>query len=143
MRSERSESGPPVSFSKDPKGHLDVFSDLPEDILGYVTFIVFASHTSEDRLPAIVPMLQGFRSFLGYHIKASSHTFMRTRVSSLLDELKGTRADSGVKKEKKTMSGRTFKGELEKVLKLNVITSSYSSRVSNCCLLLQRIRSSC
>ena len=57
-------------------------------------------------------MLQGFRSFLGYHIKASKshlHTRMRTRVSSLLDELKRTRADSGVKKEKKTMSGRTFK----------------------------------
>jgi actin related protein 2/3 complex subunit 2 len=48
---------------------------------------LFASHVQGDKRDLAVTMIQGFRSYLHYHIKATKsylHTCMRRRVTSLL-----------------------------------------------------------
>ena len=106
---------PPVSFTRGPGRELEQFGVTSEqsddNVLGYLTFTILPSHVGSDRVEKTVSMLASFRNYLHYHIKASKshlHTRMRTRVTSLLSALQGTRMKNNVIKEKKTVKGKTF-----------------------------------
>jgi len=77
--------------------------------VGYVTFVLFDRHISNQKIANTVENLQMFRNYLHYHIKCAKshlHTCMRNRVELLLKVL--NRAKQDLPKEKKTIKGRTF-----------------------------------
>lgn len=102
---------PPVSFSKDPPREVEGMGG-EEDVIGYVSFAVFKSHVEKlENRAKVSTLLQSFRSYLLYHIKASKsylHTRMRVRVEDLLKVLNRARP-SDEKKTKKTFGGKAFK----------------------------------
>lgn len=105
-------TGVPCSFSKDPPGDLaSMQSELIAESQGYLSFIFFDNYiNTPERFRNSGDLIQGFRTYLLYHIKASKsylHTRMRTRVSSLLDVLKQAKPKTA--KVKKTAGGKTFK----------------------------------
>ncbi|RQM22942.1 hypothetical protein B5M09_001818 [Aphanomyces astaci] len=99
-------NAPPVSFGKDPPLELRAASGLhtSPDHVGYLSFgtsslacivvylngnvAIFKSHIdSEAKRENACTLLQGFRNYLHYHIKASKtylHIRMRKRVDLLL-----------------------------------------------------------
>lgn len=105
---------PPVCFSKDPPREVEgLAGSADESVIGYVSFTVFKSHVEkDDNREKVITLLQGFRSYLLYHIKASKSYLasrMRARVNELLKVLNRARPDDGVKRPKKTMGGKAFK----------------------------------
>ena len=78
----------------------------------YFFSVIFQSHVSSvERLENSATLLQGFRTYLQYHIKAAKSYLasrMRLRVSKLLKTLKEARP-KGPAKQKKTIGGKTFK----------------------------------
>ena len=110
---QRVKSGPPVAFNRDAPRELQGMDiALPEGHVGFLSFIIFESHVSTaERLVNSATLLQSFRSYLHYHIKASKSylaTRMRTRVTSLLQTLKEAKP-KGPPKAKKNAKGKTFK----------------------------------
>ena len=109
---QRVKSGPPVKFDFDPPQELQGMDiTLPQGHVGFLNFIVFESHVSTaERLVNSATLLQSFRSYLHYHIKASKSylaTRMRTRVTSLLQTLREAKP-KGASKAKKNAKGKTF-----------------------------------
>lgn len=104
---------PPCSWGANPPNELAEF-DITENEgnLGYISFAILKSHVTGDGKKEQVNMvLQTFRTFLQYHIKASKshfHSKMRKRVVDLLKVLNRAKMDDA-KKEKKTAGGKTFK----------------------------------
>jgi len=110
---QRVKSGPSVSFNKDPpKGAMQGMDiTLPAGHVGFLSFNVFETHVSTpERLVNSATLMQSFRSYLHYHIKAAKSylaTRMRSRVNSLLDTLKDAKP-KGPPKAKKNAKGKTF-----------------------------------
>jgi actin related protein 2/3 complex, subunit 2 len=109
---QRVKNGPPVSFKFDPPTELQSMDvTLPESHVGFLSFIIFESHVrNQERLVNSATLLQSFRSYLHYHLKASKSylaTRMRTRVASLLKTLKEAKP-KGPSKGKKNAKGKTF-----------------------------------
>ncbi|CAK4147642.1 unnamed protein product [Aphanomyces euteiches] len=83
-------NAPPVSFGKDPPLELRAVSGLrpSADHVGYLSFAIFKSHVDSDaKREKACTLIQGFRNYLHYHIKASKtylHIRMRKRVDLLL-----------------------------------------------------------
>ena len=103
---QRVKSGPPVKFDFDPPQELQGMDiTLPQGHVGFLNFIVFESHVSTaERLVNSATLLQSFRSYLHYHIKASKSylaTRMRTRVTSLLQTLREAKPKGPAKAKKK------------------------------------------
>jgi len=110
---QRVRSGPPVSFNRDPPRELQGMDIVLSDgHVGFMSFVIFESHVSTgERLVNSATLLQSFRSYLHYHIKAAKSylaTRMRTRVTSLLKTLKEAKP-KGPAKAKKNSKGKTFK----------------------------------
>jgi len=89
----RVQNAPAVSFSKDAPGQLKSvpgFKEAPTCV-GYVMFTLFKLHVDKPaKVVNAANLLQGFRAYLHYHIKASKsylQTRMRTRVELLLKVL--------------------------------------------------------
>ncbi|DAZ98285.1 TPA: hypothetical protein N0F65_008970 [Lagenidium giganteum] len=108
-------NAPPVAFSKDPPLELRGAPGLrsSSDLVGYLSLAIFPSHveTEEKRVKA-GSLVEYFRSYLHYHIKASKtylHIRMRKRVDLLLQVLNRARPEKDpAKTAKKTITGRTF-----------------------------------
>ena len=107
----------PVQFTRDEPLELKGVPGLTrsKNFVGYISFALFATHVEGDaKRSKAVTLIQGFRNYLHYHIKASKsylHMRMRSRVVSLLQVLNRAVPDKplGEKGEgKKTMSGKTF-----------------------------------
>lgn len=105
----------PVGFSRDPPMELQGVNDLPtqDSLVGFVSFAIEARHvTAGAKREKAVTMIQGFRSYLHYHIKATKshlHTRMRSRVVALLQVLNRAVPEKGLTEKKaKTASGKTF-----------------------------------
>lgn len=104
-------AAPPCSYSASPP--LELKSAPAHALLanaGFVSFVVFGRHVEGPRLDKTVWILSTFYAYVSYHIKCSKafmHTRMRRRVESLIQVL--NRAKPDVEREKKTISGRTFK----------------------------------
>ncbi|GLE08523.1 hypothetical protein PINS_up019770 [Pythium insidiosum] len=108
-------NAPPVAFSKDPPLELRGAPGLraSDDLVGYLSLAIFPSHVETDEKRAkAASLVQGFRNYLHYHIKASKthlHIRMRKRVDLLLQVLNRARPEKDPSKAtKKTISGRTF-----------------------------------
>jgi actin related protein 2/3 complex subunit 2 len=96
---------PQVLYSREPPTELR--NDIPlagGEHMGYVTFILFPRHfTEQARREATITLIQTFRNYLHYHIKCTKaymHTRMRAKVSQFLKIL--NRAKPEVVGEKKT-----------------------------------------
>ena len=108
-------NAPPVSFSKDAPREIRGMKNVRDDgtMVGFISFAVFKHHVDGTRGDRnnVITLLQSFRAYLDYHIKASKsylHTKMRRRVTNLLKVLNRAKPLNEEKKEKKTMTGRTF-----------------------------------
>ncbi len=123
-------NAPPVAWSeREPpmelKGlfpGLDTPATEPHSI-GYITFTIFpASYKTEPQRLAAAAHLAGFRAFLMYHLKAAKtylHARMRSRAEGLQKVL--NRAIPDAPGEKKTASGRTFRGAALAVMTTSTI----------------------
>jgi len=104
---------PAVSFSqKEPPLELKGVKGVKAgENNGFVSFVLFAHHTTDKDRDRSIDLIQTFRDYLHYHIKCSKaymHMRMRTRVDSLLQILNRARPEP-VDVVKKTASGKTFK----------------------------------
>jgi len=105
---------PHVNFSqKEPplelKGVKGVTTDGNQ---GYVSFVLFKPHIEAKNRDKTINNIQTFRDYLHYHIKCAKgylHTRMRNRVDSLLQVLNRAKAEPLEPREKKTITGKTFK----------------------------------
>lgn len=106
-------NAPFVSYSqKEPPGELKAIKNLRVgQNNGFVSFVLFQPHMAAAKREKTIDNIQTFRNYLHYHIKCSKaylHTRMRNRVRIFLQVL--NRAKMEVEsKEKKTITGRTFK----------------------------------
>lgn len=115
---KRVSGAPPVQFTRDEPLELQGVPGLTRsaNFVGYISFAMFSSHVDSDaKRSKAVTLVQGFRNYLHYHIKASKsylHMRMRSRVVSLLQVLNRAVPDKKTMEEKvagkKTMSGKTF-----------------------------------
>ncbi|KAI9669430.1 MAG: hypothetical protein M1831_000466 [Alyxoria varia] len=79
--------------------------------VGYITFVLFPRHLTEQRQQEVISHIQTFRDYFHYHIKASKayiHSRMRRRTADFLQVLRRARPENE-EKERKTASGRTFR----------------------------------
>jgi actin related protein 2/3 complex subunit 2 len=85
---------------------------LPVEHVPCLLSVIFQSHVSSvERLENSATLLQSFRTYLHYHIKAAKSYLasrMRLRVTALLKTLKEAKP-KGPAKAKKTARGKTFK----------------------------------
>lgn len=85
---------------------------IKSDDVGYVTFVLFPRHFSNEHIAAsTISRIQLFRNYLHYHIKCSKaymHSRMRTRVADFLKILNRAKLDK-TESERKTITGRTFR----------------------------------
>jgi actin related protein 2/3 complex subunit 2 len=105
---------PAVTFTqKDPpmelKGVKGVKADASQ---GFVSFVLFKNHLDAKNRDKTINNIQTFRNYLHYHIKCSKaymHERMRKRVDTLLQILNRAKVEPLEPKEKKTITGKTFK----------------------------------
>lgn len=77
--------------------------------VGYITFVLEPRHTNMKTRDTSINMMFTFRNYLHYHIKCSKaymHQRMRAKTNDFLKVLNRARPEE--KKERKTMSGKTF-----------------------------------
>lgn len=110
------QNAPQVLYSnRDPPLEIRSIPGLSRgDDVGYVTFVLFPRHFATPTTAALtISRIQLFRDYLHYHIKCSKaymHSRMRHRVADFLKVLNRAKPEnSGVEKERKTASGRTFR----------------------------------
>jgi len=103
---------PPCTWEQNPPSELKEFGITQnKGVLGYMSFAILKSHLEKGKQEAVVAVLQTFRTYLQYHIKCSKsyfHSKMRKRVAELIKVLNRAKLPD-VKKDKKTIGGKTFK----------------------------------
>ncbi|TNY19684.1 actin-related protein 2/3 complex subunit 2 [Rhodotorula diobovata] len=78
---------------------------------GYVTFVLFPRHFTQQSYASTITQIQLFRDSLHYNIKCSKaylHSRMRVRTSGFLKVLNRAKPEQQDEGERKTASGRTF-----------------------------------
>lgn len=107
----RQQQAPQVLFSyKEPPLELQKTDARTGDRIGYVTFVLFPRHTAPEAMDNTINLIHTLRNYLHYHIKCSKafiHSHMRAKTSDLLKILNRARPEQV--KDKKTISGKTFK----------------------------------
>jgi len=106
-------NAPSVTYSqKEPPLELKGVRNLKvSSSQGFVSFVLFAPHIAVAKREKTIDNIMTFRNYLQYHLKCSKaflHTRMRNRVRSFLQVLNRAKSEPE-NKEKKTMTGRTFK----------------------------------
>ncbi|XP_041365452.1 actin-related protein 2/3 complex subunit 2-like [Gigantopelta aegis] len=105
------QQAPQVLFShKEPPQELQQTDAAVGDNVGYITFVLFPRHTSSTAKDNTINLIHTLRDYLHYHIKCSKayiHQRMRAKASEFLKVLNRARPEE--KKEKKTITGRTFR----------------------------------
>lgn len=105
------QQAPQVLFShKEPPMELQGTDARGGDNVGYITFVLFPRHTGPAVKDNTINLIHTLRDYLHYHIKCSKayiHSRMRAKTSDFLKVLNRARPDQ--QKEKKTISGKTFK----------------------------------
>ncbi|MCJ1438776.1 ARP2/3 actin-organizing complex subunit Arc34 [Xylographa pallens] len=108
------QNAPQVLFRNEPPLELQNvpgLSDSSKGEVGYVTFVLFGRHLTDQRREESISHIQTFRDYFHYHIKASKayiHSRMRRRTADFLQVLNRARPENE-EKERKTASGRTFR----------------------------------
>jgi len=106
-------NAPSVTYSqKEPPLELKAVRNLKvSSSQGFVSFVLFSPHIAVAKREKTIDNIMTFRNYLQYHLKCSKaflHTRMRNRVRSFLQVLNRAKSEPE-NKEKKTMTGRTFK----------------------------------
>jgi len=106
-------NAPSVTYSqKEPPLELKAVRNLKvSSSQGFVSFVLFSPHIAVAKREKTIDNIMTFRNYLHYHLKCSKaflHTRMRNRVRSFLQVLNRAKSEPE-NKEKKTMTGRTFK----------------------------------
>jgi len=106
-------NAPSVSYSqKEPPMELKSVRNLRVgNAQGFVSFVLFQPHMAVSKREKTIDNIQTFRNYLHYHLKCSKaylHTRMRNRVRTFLQVLNRSKSETE-SKEKKTITGRTFK----------------------------------
>lgn len=106
-------NAPSVSYSqKEPPLELKGVRNLKvSQNQGFVSFVLFQPHIAAAKREKTIDNIMTFRNYLHYHLKCSKaflHTRMRNRVRTFLQVLNRAKSEPEAK-EKKTMTGRTFK----------------------------------
>jgi len=106
-------NAPSVTYSqKEPPMELKGVRNLRVgEGQGFVSFVLFQPHIAAAKREKTIDNIQTFRNYLHYHLKCSKaflHTRMRNRVRSFLQVLNRAKSEPE-SKEKKTITGRTFK----------------------------------
>jgi actin related protein 2/3 complex subunit 2 len=107
-------AAPPVLFLEVPPQELRFWNITEKDNkLGYVSFAFEKGHVDRGKKDRAVATIQGFRTYLHYHLKCAKsffHSRMRSRCVALLQVLNRAKNESAVPpKAAKTMSGKIFK----------------------------------
>ncbi|KAF2270700.1 P34-Arc-domain-containing protein [Lojkania enalia] len=108
------QNAPQVLFQNKPPLELQGIpgvNDSGSGDIGYITFVLFPRHLTNQRRAEVISHIQTFRDYFHYHIKASKafiHSRMRRRTADFLQVLRRARPETE-EKERKTASGRTFK----------------------------------
>jgi actin related protein 2/3 complex subunit 2 len=90
---------PPVSFGENPTTELKAFGiEEPTGNIGFITFNVLSGHCSTPaKIAKISALLQGFRTYLQYHIKCAKsyfHSVMRKNTRELCKVLNRAKISS-------------------------------------------------
>ncbi|KGG52892.1 hypothetical protein DI09_128p70 [Mitosporidium daphniae] len=110
------QNSPQIIFSKSAPSELDNLDPLPlqecsSEQNGYISIVLFPRHyTSGERRENALSLIQTFRNYFHYHIKAlkaSIHTRERARVGDFIQVLNRAKIEP-VEKKLTTMTGRTF-----------------------------------
>jgi len=106
-------NAPAVTYSqKEPPAELKGVQRLRVgENNGFVSFVLFQTHLTPQKIENSIDNVMTFRNYLHYHMKCAKaylHTRMRTKVRSFLQVLNRAKSEPE-SKEKKTMTGRTFK----------------------------------
>jgi actin related protein 2/3 complex subunit 2 len=106
-------NAPSVSYAqKEPPLELRGVRNLRVgEAQGFVSFVLFQPHMAAAKKEKTIDNIQTFRNYLHYHLKCSKaflHTRMRNRVRTFLQVLNRAKSEPE-NKEKKTITGRTFK----------------------------------
>jgi len=106
-------SAPAVGYSqKEPPNELKGVQRLRVgENNGFVSFVLFANHLTANKIENSIDNVMTFRNYLHYHMKCAKaylHTRMRTKVRTFLQVLNRAKSEPE-SKEKKTITGRTFK----------------------------------
>jgi len=106
-------NAPSVSYShKEPPLELKGVRNLKvNESQGFVSFVLFQPHMAPGKREKTIDNIILFRNYLHYHLKCSKaflHTRMRNRVRTFLQVLNRAKSEPEAK-EKKTITGRTFK----------------------------------
>jgi len=107
-------NAPSVSYSqKEPPLELKGVRNLRVgESQGFVSFVLFQPHIAAAKREKTIDNIMTFRNYLHYHLKCSKaflHTRMRNRVRTFLQVLNRAKTEPTESKEKKTITGRTFK----------------------------------
>jgi len=106
-------NAPSVTYSqKEPPMELKGVRNLRVgEAQGFVSFVLFQPHIAAAKREKTIDNIQTFRNYLHFHLKCSKaylHTRMRNRVRTFLQILNRAKSDPE-NKDKKTISGKTFK----------------------------------
>lgn len=105
------QQAPQVLFShREPPQELKNTDAKTGDNIGYITFVLFPRHTSVKQRDNTINLIHTLRDYLHYHIKCSKayiHSRMRAKSSAFLKVLNRARPEQ--EKEKKTITGKTFR----------------------------------
>ena len=107
-------AAPAVNYTQEPPRELKVL-ELPDargaNSVGYVSLAISKRHVHGGKLEKVISLIEGYRNFLMYHVKGTKsqlHTRIRNRSNSWLQVLNRAMPEK-LDKEKKTITGRTFK----------------------------------
>ncbi|CAH1789293.1 unnamed protein product [Owenia fusiformis] len=105
------QQAPQVLFShKEPPSELKGTDAAVGDNIGYITFVLFPRHITDESKDNTINLIHTLRDYLHYHIKCSKayiHSRMRAKTVDFLKVLNRARPEQKTT-EKKTISGKTF-----------------------------------
>merc|ERR1711920_45043 len=108
-------TAPNVTYTQEPPHELKTLRGVElstgKDFIGFVSLAVSKRIVEGGRLEKAVTLVEGYRAYLVYHVKATKsqlHTRIRSRSSSWLQVLNRAMPEK-LNTEKKTITGRTFK----------------------------------
>lgn len=108
-------TAPNVTYTQEAPQELkqlkDVDKSTGKNFIGFVSLAINKRIVDGDRLEKAVTLVEGYRAYLVYHIKATKsqlHTRIRSRSSNWLQVLNRAVPEK-LNAEKKTITGRTFK----------------------------------
>lgn len=107
------QQAPQVLFThREPPSELQGTNARTGDNIGYITFVLFPRHTKRDSRDNTINLIHTLRDYLHYHIKCSKayiHSRMRAKTSDFLKVLNRARPEPQKDRERKTVSGKTFR----------------------------------